>query len=172
MRAVTESLPTQPPTFGSATLSVLMRPTEANLAGNIHGGEILKLADTTAGTVGYRWSGGVVVTAYLDEMAFLEPVRVGDIVTTQGQVNWTGRTSFEVGVRIHTQRYDDTTGTKLHVGSAYFLMVAVDRDGHPRAVPAVVPETDAERERYAEAEIRRTHRLARKAEIAARRSTV
>jgi acyl-CoA hydrolase len=149
-----------------------MRPTEANLAGNIHGGEILKLADTTAGTVGYRWSGGVVVTAYLDEMAFLEPVRVGDIVTTQGQVNWTGRTSFEVGVRIHTQRYDDTTGTKLHVGSAYFLMVAVDHEGHPRTVPAVKPETDAERERYAEAEIRRTHRLARKAEIAARRSTV
>jgi acyl-CoA hydrolase len=149
-----------------------MRPTEANLAGNIHGGEILKLADATAGTVGYRWSGGVVVTAYLDEMAFLEPVRVGDILTTQGQVNWTGRTSFEVGVRIHTQRYDDTTGTKLHVGSAYFLMVAVDREGHPRAVPMVQPETDAERERYAEAEIRRTHRLARKAEIAARRSTV
>ncbi|WP_231998833.1 acyl-CoA thioesterase [Nocardioides baekrokdamisoli] len=169
---MTESEHMQPPSFGSATLSVLMRPTEANLRGTIHGGEILKLADTTAGTVGYRWSGGVVVTAYLDEMAFLEPVQVGDILTTQGQVNWTGRTSFEVGVRIETQRYDDTTGTKLHVGSAYFLMVAVDREGRPRPVPAVKPETVAERSRYAEAEIRRTHRLARKAEIAARRSTV
>lgn len=172
MRAVTETLPTQSPSFGSATLSVLMRPTEANLRGTIHGGEILKLADTTAGTVGYRWSGGVVVTAYLDEMAFLEPVQVGDILTTQGQVNWTGHTSFEVGVRIHTQRYDDTTGTKLHVGSAYFLMVAIGQDGRPRQVPAVRPETPEEFERYAEAEIRRTHRLARKAEIAARRSTV
>ena len=172
MRAVTESLPPQPPSFGSATLSVLMRATEANLRGTIHGGEILKLADTTAGTVGYRWSGGIVVTAYLDEMAFLEPVQVGDILTTQGQVNWTGHTSFEVGVRIHTQRYDDTTGTKLHVGSAYFLMVAVDPQGRPRSVPPVQPETEAEAERYAEAEIRRTHRLARKAEIAARRSTV
>lgn len=172
MRAVTESLPTQPSSFGSATLSVLMRPTEANLRGTIHGGEILKLADTTAGTVGYRWSGGIVVTAYLDEMAFLEPVQVGDILTTQGQVNWTGTTSFEVGVRIHTQRYDDTTGTKLHVGSAYFLMVAVDQEGRPRPVPSVIPETKAELERHAEAEIRRTHRLARKAEIAARRSTV
>jgi acyl-CoA hydrolase len=149
-----------------------MRVTEANLRGTIHGGEILKLADTTAGTVGYRWSGGVVVTAYLDEMAFLEPVQVGDILTTQGQVNWTGTTSFEVGVRIHTQRYDDTTGTKLHVGSAYFLMVAIDSEGRPRRVPAVAPQTPAEHERYAEAEIRRAHRLARKAEIAARRSPV
>ena len=163
---------THPPTYGAVSLSVLMRGTEANLRGTIHGGEIVKLADTTAGAVGNRWSGGGVVTAVLDEMAFLQPVRVGDIVSTHGQVNWTGRTSFEVGVRVETQRHDDPSGEWLHVASAYFLMVGVDEDGRPRAVPQIAPETDAEERRYAEAEIRRTHRLARKAAIAARRSSV
>ena len=167
---MTESLPTQPPSFGSVSLSVLMRATEANLRGTIHGGEIVKLADTTAGAVGNRWSGGVVVTAFLDEMAFLEPVNVGDIVTTYGQVNWTGNTSFEVGVRIEAERYNQTSGERLHVGSAYFLMVAVDENGRPRPVRQVEPHTDQEVRRRAEAEIRRTHRLARKAAILASRS--
>ena len=82
---------------------------QANLLGNIHGGEIVKLADSAAGVVAQRHSGGPAVTAALDEMAFLEPVRVGDIVRTFAQINWAGRSSMEIGVRVETQPWDDAT---------------------------------------------------------------
>ncbi len=141
----------------------------ANLLGNVHGGEVVKLADSTAGAVAQRHSGGPAVTAALDEMVFLEPVHVGDIVRTMGQVNWAGRSSMEVGVRVEAQPWNDPSADGLHVASAYFVFVAIDEDGRPRAVPPLVPETDDDLRRYREAEIRRAHRLARKTEIDAGR---
>lgn len=141
----------------------------ANLLGNVHGGEVVKLADSTAGAVAQRHSGGPAVTAALDEMVFLEPVHVGDIVRTMGQVNWAGRSSMEVGVRVEAQPWNDPSADGLHVASAYFVFVAIDEDGCPRAVPPLVPETDDDLRRYREAEIRRAHRLARKTEIDAGR---
>lgn len=138
---------------------------QANLLGNIHGGEIVKLADSTAGAVAQRHSGGPAVTAALDEMVFLEPVHVGDIVRTLAQVNWAGRSSMEVGVRVEAQPWNDPSADGLHVASAYFVFVAIDSDGRPREVPPLVPETDDDVRRLREAEIRRAHRLARKAEI-------
>jgi acyl-CoA hydrolase len=101
----------------------------------------------------------------MDEMAFLEPVHVGDIVRTFAQVNWTGRSSMEIGVRIETQPWNDPSETALHVASAYFVFVAIDADGRPRDVPALEPESPDEVRRAREAEIRRAHRLARKREI-------
>ena len=95
-----------PPSYGRVSLGVVMSGREANLLGNIHGGEIVKLADSTAGAVAQRHSGGPAVTAALDEMAFLEPVHVGDIVRTYAQVNWAGRSSMEVGVRVETQPWN------------------------------------------------------------------
>jgi len=160
-----EPTDTHPPSYGRVELAVLMRGTEANLIGTIHGGEIMKLADSTAGAVGNRFSGGPVVTAALDEMVFLHPVRVGDIVRTVGQVNWSGTTSLEVGVRIEAQPHHDPATPPLHVASAYFVMVAVDADGRPRPVPVLRPETDDDLRRHREAQIRRAHRLARKREI-------
>ena len=159
-----------PPSYGRVSLGVVMSAREANLLGNIHGGEIVKLADSTAGVVAQRHSGGPAVTAALDEMAFLEPVHVGDIVRTYAQVNWAGRSSMEVGVRVETQPWNDPSNVSLHVASAYFVFVAVDADGHARPVPALAPETDEEVRRMREAEIRRAHRLARKEEIDAARS--
>jgi acyl-CoA hydrolase len=159
-----------PPSHGRVSLGIVMTTREANLLGNIHGGEIVKLADSTAGAVAQRHSGGPAVTAALDEMAFLEPVHVGDIVRTYAQVNWAGRSSMEVGVRVETQPWNDPSTESLHVASAYFVFVAVDAEGRARAVPPLAPETDEELRRMREAEIRRAHRLARKEEIEAGRS--
>jgi acyl-CoA hydrolase len=158
-----------PPSHGRVALGVVMSAREANLLGNIHGGEIVKLADSTAGAVAQRHSGGPAVTAALDEMAFLEPVHVGDIVRTYSQVNWAGRSSMEIGVRVEAQPWNDPSILALHVASAYFVFVAVDADGNARPIPALAPETDDEVRRMREAEIRRAHRLARKEEIEAGR---
>ena len=154
-----------PPSHARVSLAVLMDNKSANLLGNIHGGEIIKLADSTAGAVAQRHSGGPAVTAAVDDVAFLEPVHVGDIVRTSAQVNWAGRSSMEIGVRVDAQPWDDATGRQLHVASAYFVFVAVDGAGLPREVPGLLPETPDEVRRQREAEIRRSHRLARKAEI-------
>ena len=125
----------------------------------------MKLADSTAGAVAQRHSGGPAVTAAMDEMAFLHPVHVGDIVRTFAQVNWAGRSSMEIGVRVETQPWDDASDTSLHVASAYFVFVAIDADGRAREVPGVAPESPDEVRRLREARIRRAHRLAKRQEI-------
>lgn len=153
-----------PPSYARVSLAMIMRSPEANLHGNVHGGEIMKLADSTAGAVAHRHSGGLAVTAAVDEMAFLHPVRVGDILRTNAQVNWVGSTSMEVGVRIEAEPWH-SPGQIKHVASAYFVMVAVDADGEPRQVPGLLPETPDELRRQREATIRHAHRLASKAEI-------
>jgi acyl-CoA hydrolase len=104
-------------------------------------------------------------------MACLEPIHVGDIVRTFGQVNWAGRSSMEIGVRVEAQPWNDPAAEPLHVASAYFVFVAIDVDGKPRQVPALTPTTAEEERRMREAEIRRAHRLARKQEIDRSRET-
>jgi acyl-CoA hydrolase len=157
------------PSYARVSLAVVTSGREANLLGNIHGGEIMKLADSTAGAVAARHSGGPAVTAAMDDMAFLEPVHVGDIVRTFAQVNWAGRSSMEIGVRVEAQPWNDPSTTSLHVASAYFVFVAIDGAGRSRQVPGLVPETPDEVRRWREAEIRRAHRLSRKQEIDAGR---
>ena len=155
----------RPPSYARVSLAVITSGREANLLGNVHGGEIVKLADSTAGAVAQRHSGGAAVTAALDDMAFLHPVHVGDIVRTFAQVNWAGRSSMEIGVRVEAQPWDDPSTHLLHVASAYFVFVAVDAEGRARPVPPLLPETPDEVRRMREAEIRRAHRLARRQEI-------
>jgi len=154
-----------PPSYARVSLAIITSGREANLLGNIHGGEIMKLADSTAGAVAQRHSGGPAVTAAMDEMAFLEPVHVGDLVRTFAQVNWAGRSSMEIGVRVEAQPWNDPSEQALHVASAYFVFVAIDADGRSREVPGLLPETPDEVRRMREAEIRRAHRLAKKQEI-------
>ncbi len=165
---MSEIVAARTPSFSRIQLATLTSRAQANLLGNIHGGEVVKLADSTAGVVAQRHSGGPAVTAALDEMAFLQPVRVGDIIRTYGQVNWVGRSSMEVGVRIETEPWDEA-GVVRHVGSAFFVFVAVDGAGKSRSVPALEPETEEDRRRMREAEIRRAHRLAGRREIEAAR---
>ncbi len=159
-----------PPSHSRVSLASMMHSTEANLLGNVHGGEIMKLVDTTAGAVAARHSGGPAVTAFMDEMAFLHPVHVGDIVRTLAQVNWVGTSSMEIGVRVEAQPWGSASDEPLHVASAYVVFVAIDDDGRPRPVPTLVPENAEEERRLREADIRRHHRLARRAEIESGRS--
>ncbi|CAN5231024.1 acyl-CoA thioesterase [soil metagenome] len=141
-----------------------------NLLGSVHGGVVMQLVDSTAGAVAQRHSGGPAVTAAMDEMAFLQPVRVGDILRTVAQVNWAGRSSMEIGVRVESEPWNEAGREPVHVAWAYLVFVAVDKRGRPRDVPAVAPETSEEHRRMREAGIRRTHRLARRGAIEADRS--
>lgn len=159
-----------PPRHSRVSLATITGSTHANLLGNVHGGEIMKLADSTAGAVAHRHSGGPAVTAFMDEMAFLAPVHVGDIVRTLAQVNWVGSSSMEIGVRVEAQPWGSAADEPLHVASAYFVFVAIDADGAPRPVPGLDPQTDDEVRRQREAGIRRSHRLAKRAEIDSGRS--
>ena len=158
-----------PPSYARTSLSLLMDQRHVNLLGTVHGGEIMRVVDSTAGAVAQRHSGGPAVTAAMDDMAFLQPVHVGDIVRTYAQVNWAGRTSMEIGVRVESEPWDQADRSPLHVASAYLVFVAVDPDGGAREVPALRPQTPDEERRRREAEIRRSHRLARRAEIVAGR---
>ncbi|MEU7323501.1 acyl-CoA thioesterase [Streptomyces griseoviridis] len=160
----TPEIPGKPTSASRTTLSHIMTHADTNLLGTVHGGVIMKLVDDAAGAVAGRHSGGAAVTASMDEMAFLEPVRVGDLVHVKAQVNWTGRTSMEVGVRVLAERWNESTPA-TQVGSAYLVFAAVDADGKPRRVPPVVPETERDERRRQEAQIRRTHRLARRRAI-------
>ncbi|MFF8713677.1 acyl-CoA thioesterase [Streptomyces sp. NPDC015184] len=154
----------KPTAASRTTLSHIMTGNDTNLLGTVHGGVIMKLVDDAAGAVAGRHSGGPAVTASMDEMVFLEPVRVGDLVHVRAQVNWTGRSSMEVGVRVMAERWNESTPAQ-QVGSAYLVFAAVDAEGKPRPVPPVIPETERDKRRYQEAQIRRTHRLARRRAI-------
>jgi acyl-CoA hydrolase len=147
------------PGESAVTLSQMMDLSHANLLGNVHGGEIMKLIDTAAGLAAGRHAGGPAVTVSLDEMSFLEPVRVGNLVVVKAAVNDIGRTSMEVGVRVEAE--DISTRRRTHTSSAYLVFVALDGHGRPRPVPPLLPETDTERRRQAEAKIRRESRLSR-----------
>ena len=135
-------------------LSRVVDALDANLHGNVHGGAIMRLVDEAAGVVASRPSSVPVV-----------PVHVGDVVTCEAQVNWTGRTSCEIGVRVTAQPWDQAGENGRHVASAYLVFVAIDDAGHPRVVPPVMPENDEDRRRFREAEIRRGTRLARREAI-------
>ena len=155
----------RPSSYSHVSLAMLTHGEHANLLGNVHGGEIAKLADSTAGAVAYRHTDGPAVTAAMDEMVFLAPVHVGDIVRTLGTVNWTGRSSLEIGVRVEAQPWGSAADEPVHVASAYFVFVAIDDEGRPRDIPALDVRTPEEQRRHREALIRRQHRLDRKAEI-------
>ena len=145
-----------------------MELTDANLVGNVHGGEIMKLVDTAGGLAAAKHCRGPVVTVAMDEMSFIEPVYVGDVVTVRAMVNDTGRTSLEVGVRVEAE--DVQTGRRVHTSSAYLVFVALDDSGAPRPVPPVIAETEEEQRRQQEAKLRRKARLARKDAIVAARA--
>src|SRR5207248_11607948 len=136
---------------------------DANNVGNVHGGTIMKLVDTAAGLAAVKHCRGLAVTAAMDEMVFLDPVYVGDLVTFKAMVNDVGRTSMEVGVRVEAENI--VTGRKVHTSSAYLVYVALDRSGKPRPVPPVIVEDEDQRRRQVEAKLRREARLARKRAI-------
>jgi acyl-CoA hydrolase len=150
----------KPSSVSRITLSRQMEVTDANIAGNVHGGSIMKMVDTAAGLAAAKHCGGLAVTAAMDEMTFLEPVYLGDVVTVKASVNEAFHTSMEVGVRVEAENV--STGRKVHTSSAYLVFVAIDEQGKPRPIPPLLAETDEERQRQREARLRREARLARK----------
>jgi uncharacterized protein (TIGR00369 family) len=149
------------------TLVQLMEIAHANVAGIVHGGEVMKLVDTAAGIAAMKHAGGTCVTATVDQMSFLHPVHVGDLVTVKASVNDVGRTSLEVGVRVEVEEV--VSGDRKHTSSAYLVFVALDERGKPRPVPPLVAETEVELRRQREASIRRQTRLAHREAIESHR---
>jgi acyl-CoA hydrolase len=136
---------------------------DANSAGNIHGGTVMKLVDEAAGMAAARHSRQRVVTASMDRMTFLVPIHIGELVTFRATVNAAWNTSMEVGVRVDAE--NPRTGERWHASTAYLTMVALDDNGRPARVPPLVPTTESEARRMREAELRRANRLAERAEI-------
>ncbi|HVF07852.1 MAG TPA: acyl-CoA thioesterase [Actinomycetota bacterium] len=151
----------------AVTLTQMMEVTDVNIAGTVHGGVIMRLVDTAAGLAAVRHAGGLAVTVAIDEMTFLEPVHIGEVLVLLATINDVGTTSMECGVRV--EAHDPVTGTMRHANSAYLVFVAVDDEGRPRPVPALVVETDDERRRQREAQLRRRARLAHKEAVQAAR---
>lgn len=145
-----------------------MGVTDANSAGNIHGGTIMKLADEAAALAAIKHAGQRVVTVGMDRMDFLVPIYVGELVTFRATVNAAWNTSMEVGVRVESE--NPLIGSKRHTNTAYLTMVALDADGRPAPVPPLQPQSALDQRRMREAELRRANRLAEREEIIARRA--
>ena len=136
---------------------------DANSAGYVHGGVVLRLCDEAAGLAATRHSGRRIVTAAMDRVTFDEPVHVGEVVTFKATVNAAWRTSMEVGVRVEAE--DPRSGEVRHTNTAYVTMVALDDDGRPAPVPAIACTSDTETRREREAQLRRANRLAEREQI-------
>ena len=138
------------------TMTVLMTPDMANFSGNVHGGTILKYLDSVAYACASRYSGSYVVTLSVDQVMFLQPIHVGELVTFLASINYTGRTSMEVGIRVVTENIQQRL--VRHANSCYFTMVAVDANRKPVAVPPLVPFTPEQVSRFEQAQLRKQAR--------------
>jgi len=139
-------------------MAQLMNPEDANIAGNVHGGVIMKLIDNAAGCAAIRHSRSNVVTASIDRLDFHNPVFVGDLVTLKASLNFVGKTSMELGVRVEAENL--ITGHIRHTASAYLTFVALDSNGRPFPLSPLVVETEEDKRRNQEAKERRKTRLA------------
>jgi acyl-CoA hydrolase len=135
----------------------IMMPQHANILGHVFGGVVLSMMDTTAAVSAIRHARLACVTVSVDRVDFREPILVGDLIIMKSSVNFVGRTSMEIGVRVETENL--LTGLKRHTNSCYLTFVAVDRNGKPVPVPKLKPETPEEIRRYNAAKERRERRL-------------
>src|SRR4051812_16678071 len=170
MREATCAMDARSPTHSRSELTRWMGIQDANTAGNVHGGTIMKLCDEVAGIAAIRHCGVRVVTAGMDRMTFNHPVLVGNLVTCRATVNAAWRTSMEVGVRVEAE--DIRSGEVTHTSTAYLTMVALDDQGHPAKVPPLAPESDDEQRREREAQLRRDNRLAERDQLVSSRDPV
>jgi acyl-CoA hydrolase len=138
------------------SMTILMTPDMSNFSGNVHGGHILKYLDQVAYACASRYAGQYVVTLSVDQVVFREPIHVGELVTFLASVNYTGRTSMEIGIKVVTE--DIRQKLVRHTNSCYFTMVAVDELGNPTPVPPLEPRNEEERQRFEAADQRRALR--------------
>ncbi len=145
------------PNESSVYIVQQMTQADANLAGNVHGGVIMKLIDNTSGIVAGRHASSNVVTASIDRLDFHNPVYVGDLLKINACINYVGKSSMEVGTRVEAENF--LTGEVRHTASAYLTFVALDSDGKPAPVPLLDLQSEEEKRRFSEAEERRKIRL-------------
>jgi acyl-CoA hydrolase len=145
------------PRESEAVMSELMMPQHANIMGNVFGGGLLSLEDRAAAVAAIRHARRPCVTVSVDKVNFREPIRVGELVTALARVNFTGRSSMEIGVKVIAENV--LTGEQRHTNSCYLTYVALDDHGAPTQVPPVVPETQDEKRRYDRAAKRRATRV-------------
>jgi acyl-CoA hydrolase len=150
----------RPPSASRTEIATVMQIAQANNDGNVHGGSIMRLVDEAAGIAAMRHAHRRVVTAAMDDMSFLAPVYIGDLVTVRAMVNDAHRTSMEVGVRVDVENV--ASQERRYVASAHLVFVALNLDGSPSAVPPIVAITDDEKRRQEQARVRREQRLLRK----------
>jgi acyl-CoA hydrolase len=153
----------RPAVESRAVLVRWMNLTDANSAGFVHGGTVMRLCDEAAGIAAIRHARMRVVTAGMDRMTFLEPVHPGELMTFKAAVNAAWRSSMEVGVRVEAERV--RSGEVRHTSTAYLTMVALDDDGRPVEIPPLLTSEPDEIRREREAQTRRRNRLAERDEI-------
>jgi acyl-CoA hydrolase len=158
----------RPASESQAELIRWMSIVDANTAGFVHGGIVMKLCDEAAGIAAVKHCRRRVVTAAIDRMTFLHPVHVGQLLSCKATVNAVWRTSMEVGVRVEAE--NPRTGESWHTSTAYLTMVALDDDGEPTDAPPLLAESPSEQRRMREADVRRRNRLAEREEIRAGRT--
>ena len=139
------------------SMSVLMTPDKANFSGNVHGGDLLKLLDQVAYACASRYCGHYVVTMSVDQVLFKHAIPVGSLVTFLASVNYTGRTSMEVGIKVIAE--DIQKGIATHTNSCFFTMVAIGDDKKPIPVPPLNPQSEVEKRRFHDGARRRELRL-------------
>jgi uncharacterized protein (TIGR00369 family) len=154
--------PLKPKTPGASHISIaqLMQPEHANHFGNVHGGWIMKLVDEAGALACMRHAQRRVVTVAVDSLVFREPIKIGDLVILNAEVTYTGRTSLEAEVQVIAE--NPVTGERTHTNTAYLVYVALDDEGKPTMVPALIVETDKEKQRMEEAKKRQAHRVSKK----------
>jgi len=148
----------KPPRLSHTNIAELMMPHMANVRGNVHGGVLLGMLDRVAAVSAMRHARRTCVTVSVDRVHFRQPIHLGELVTMYASVNFVHRTSIECGVRVEAENL--VTGVVRHTNSCYFTFVAIDENGRPTAVPALLPETDEEVERFKGGERRRAVRIA------------
>jgi acyl-CoA hydrolase len=161
--AMSATLDAKPVRDSRVEMTEIVLPSHTNQLGTIFGGQLMAWIDIAGAIASTRHARGVCVTASIDALHFVAPVKLGQHVSLRASVNFAGRTSMEVGVRLESE--EPSTGKRLHVASSYLTFVAIDADGCPRPIPAVIPETPAEQRRFANAQTRRAARLALKAQL-------
>ena len=155
-----DNLTPKPPRASWVEMTEIVLPQHTNALGTVFGGVVMSWVDIAAATCALRHTGRSVVTASIDAMHFLAPIKLGWIVTLKASVNYTHNTSCEIGVRITAE--NPLTGEKNHTASAYLTFVALDSNGKPTPFRPLVLETDEERQRFEAAKTRRSARLALK----------
>jgi len=140
----------RPMSYSRGEISTLVMPHMANMLGDLFGGNLMAMVDQAASIAAIRHSGGRVVTASIHQVDFRRRTPIGSLVTCRSTVDYVGASSMDITVEVHAET--PSTGERVHTMTAHLVFVAIDENGRPQRVPRLIPETEEEKARYAEAE--------------------